>query len=113
MAKFELVFTLTLEETFSQSFISKPTERAKVLLKNGTRDFQIVAPFERPPCFSVTISGNFKCFQCCNFETKFSGKRTPLSRNWSNVLYLKVLKLKTHHFHTKLPCQKPMLRQIE
>ena len=26
---------------------------------------------------------------------------------------LKVPRLKTHHFHAKLPCQKPMLRQIE
>ena len=26
---------------------------------------------------------------------------------------LKALRLKTHHFHTKLPYQKPLLRQIE
>ena len=26
---------------------------------------------------------------------------------------MKALRLKTHHFHTKLPCQKPMLRQIK
>ena len=26
---------------------------------------------------------------------------------------LKALRLKTHHFHSKLLCQKPMLRQIE
>ena len=26
---------------------------------------------------------------------------------------VKALRLKMHHFHTKLPCQKPMLRQIE
>ena len=26
---------------------------------------------------------------------------------------MKALRLKTHHFHTKVPCQKPMLRQIE
>ena len=25
----------------------------------------------------------------------------------------KALRLKTHHFHSKLLCQKPMLRQIE
>ena len=26
---------------------------------------------------------------------------------------LKALRLKTHHFHSKLLCQKPMFRQIE
>ena len=31
----------------------------------------------------------------------------------SGVFQLEVLKLKTQHVHTKLPCQKPMLRQIE
>ena len=43
-AKFGLVFVLTLEN-------------AKVLLKNGTRDFQNGPPFERSACFCVTISG--------------------------------------------------------
>ena len=33
--------------------------------------------------------------------------------NWSTVFKLKVLGMKTQHFYTKLPCQKPMLRQIE
>ena len=35
------------------------------------------------------------------------------SKNWSTVFWLKVLRLKTHHFHIKLPYQKPILRQIE
>ena len=44
---------------------------------------------------------------------KFYGKRKPFSKNWSAVFQLKPLRLKTHHFHTKLICQNPMLRQIE
>ena len=45
---------------------------------------------------------------------KFSEKRKPFSKNWITIFFLvKVLRLKTQHFHTKLPCQKPMLRQIE
>ena len=44
---------------------------------------------------------------------RFSGKRKPLSKKWSTVFWLKALRLKTHHFHTKLPYQKAMLRQIE
>ena len=32
-------------------FILKPTERAQILLKNCTRDFQNTPPFERSACF--------------------------------------------------------------
>ena len=69
----------------------------KVLLKKGTRDFQISPLFKRSTCFYVTISESFKRFQYFNFETNF----------------LENAPLKTHHFHSKLLCQKPMLRQIE
>ena len=56
---------------FLRVFILKPTERAWVLLKNGTRDFQNSPPFERSACFYVTISESFKRFQYFNFETNF------------------------------------------
>ena len=46
-------------------------------------------------------------------QNKFSEKRKPFSKNWSSIYSLKVLILKTHHFYTKLPCQKPLLRQVE
>ena len=39
--------------------ILKQTERAYVLLKNGTREFQNSPPLKRSVCFYVTISGNF------------------------------------------------------
>ena len=56
---------------FLRDFILRPTERAYVLLKNGTRDFQNSPPFERSACFYVTISESFKRFQYFNFETNF------------------------------------------
>ena len=40
-------------------------------------------------------------------------KTKTVFKNWSTVFQLKPLRLKTHHFHSKLLCQKPMLRQIE
>ena len=40
---------------FLRDFILRPTERAYVLLKNGTRDFQNSPPFERSACFHVTV----------------------------------------------------------
>ena len=58
-----------LSNTGKRGFILKPTERAQVLLKSGTRDFQNSPPFERSASFYVTISENFKRFQYLNFET--------------------------------------------
>ena len=47
----------------------------------------------------------------CGLE--FSGKQKPFSKNWSTIFQLKVLRLKTHHFHTKQPYRKSMLRLTE
>ena len=48
---------------FFRGFILKPTERAEILIKNGTRDFQNSRPFEISACFYVIIGGNFERFQ--------------------------------------------------
>ena len=40
-------------------------------------------------------------------------KTKTFFNNWSIIFWLKALRLETHFFHTKLPYQKPMLRQIE
>ena len=69
--KFGLVFVLTLKNAFCQSFHFKPTERAQILLKSGTRYFQNRPPFQRSAYFYVTISGNFEQIQYFNFETEF------------------------------------------
>ena len=46
----------------SETTERKGTERAWVLLKNGTRDFQNSPLFVRSACFYVTISGYFEHF---------------------------------------------------
>ena len=56
---------------FLRGFNLKPTERAMILLQNGTRDFQNSPLFERSACFYVTISGNFERLQYFNYETNF------------------------------------------
>ena len=52
-------------------------------------------------------------WQSVEILNRLSGKQKPFSKLWSTAFKLKALRSKTHHFHTKLPYQKPMLRQIE
>ena len=54
-----------------RGFSLKPVERAYILLKIHTRDFQNSSLLERPTYFYVTISGNFERFQYFNTETNF------------------------------------------
>ena len=70
-AKLQLVFVLTFENAFSQSFHFKVNRKRIGSSKNGTRDFQNTLPFERSSCFYVTISESFKRFQYFNFEKLF------------------------------------------
>ena len=72
-----------LNTLFLKSFIFKPTGRAQVLLKNGTRDFQNSPPFVRLACFYRAISENFEHFQCFNFEKleyRFLVKRIKIEK---------------------------------
>ena len=57
--------------------------------------------------FLYDIQWKFWTISILNFETDF------LEKIWSSVFKLKAIRLKMHHFHTKLPYQKPMLKQIE
>ena len=59
----------------------------------------------------MKINGLLKVFD--TLKQIFSGKQKPFSKSWSTVFYLKALRLKMHHFHTKLPYQKPTIWQIE
>ena len=86
---------------FLRGFVLKPTERAQILLKSGTRNFQNSPPFERSACFYVTTSGNFERFQYFNFETDFLENNNLFQKNWSTAFQLKALRLKTYHFHPK------------
>ena len=98
---------------FLGNFILRPTETTWVLLNISTRNFQNSSPFEREAYFYVTITGNFERFQYFTSETNFLKKRKLFSKNLSTIFQFKVLSLKMEHFHTKLHCQKSMLRQIE
>ena len=101
MAKLELVFVLTQKNAFSQRFHFKSNRKSIDSSKNGTSDFQNSLPFERSACFYLRITENFERFQYFYFE-----KRQSFSRNQSTTFQLEELRLKTKHFHTKLPCQK-------
>ena len=57
--------------------------------------------------FYETITGNF--FNALTLKQVFWKNK----KNWSKTFYLKALRLKKQHFHIKLLCQKPMLRQVE
>ena len=59
---------------FLRVFILKPTERAEILLKNVTRDFENSPPFERSACSYVIISESCKRFQYFDFEENFLEK---------------------------------------
>ena len=73
-AKFDLVFVLTQENTFSWRFDFKSNEGASVHLQCGTWDFQNSSPFERSACFYVTITANFEHFHYFNSGTNFLKK---------------------------------------
>ena len=46
-----------------------------------TNYFQNSPPFERLVCFYVTITENFECFQCFNFETGFLNNEMRFQKN--------------------------------
>ena len=79
------LFLLNTGKQFQAGFILKPTERAQVLLKNDTRDFQNNSLFERSACFYETNSGNFTLLQYFNFETDFVKNGNLFLKNWSTV----------------------------
>ena len=62
-----------------RGFILKPTERAYVLLKIGTRDFQNSSPFERSACFYMKIIENLSIFNTLSLK-EISGKRKRFSK---------------------------------
>ena len=47
-------------------------------------------------------------FQYFNFETDFLQNENHFQKNWSTLFNLKALRMKMHHFHIKLPYQKPL-----
>ena len=61
----------------------------------------------------MTVTGNFDRFQYFNCATSFLDNENLFQKKLEYLFYLKILRLKTHQFHTKLSSEKPMLRQIE
>ena len=63
--------------------------------------------------FYVIITGDFERLQYFNFETSFLEKLKPFLRAGVQFFSSEYCNNSTQHFRTKLPCQKPMLIQIE
>ena len=61
----------------------------------------------------MTITGNFERFQCFNFESDFLENKNLFQKAGIPFFSWKHFRLKTHHFHIKLPYQKPVLKQIK
>ena len=108
-AKCEMVFIR--KPLPPRGLISKPIEKSCVPLKNCNSDFR--PPFKRSACFYVTITGHFERFQNFITSKQFSAKIKLILKNWSIVFQFRVLQKKVHYFRVKLPCQRPVLRQIE
>ena len=104
-------FVLTFENAFYQRFHFKANRKAYIILKSDTKDFQNSPPYERSACFYVTISESFKSFKRfhINFNSNLLGNKNLFQKTGLPFFWLKPLRLKSHHFHSKLFCQKPML----
>ena len=61
------------------------------------------------------VLGIFKMAHSLREKTRFNllKKQELFLKTWSTVSQFRVLCMKEQCFHTKLPCQKSMLRQIE
>ena len=96
---------------FLRGLILKSTERAQIVLKNCTRDFQKALRLRDPPLMwqSIEILNDFYTLTL----RQISWKTQTFFKNLKYRFLVEVLRLKTHHFHTNLPDQKPMLRQME
>ena len=94
---------------FSWKFQFKTNRKIISSSKKGTRYFQNSPLFERSACFWDNQWKNRERFQYFNFETSFF----KYFSFFLEELMLKVLRLKTQFFHTKLIFQKPMLRKME
>ena len=91
--KLDLVFVLTLENAFSESFHFKANRNSMDSSKNGTRDFQNSPPFERWACFYVTTSESLKRFQYFNFETNFLENENLFQKTWRTVFLVGTTKI--------------------
>ena len=61
----------------------------------------------------MTITAHFERFHNFDFERSFLKGENLFYKTGVLFFLLKVLQLKSQHFHIRLPLQMPMLRQIE
>ena len=61
----------------------------------------------------MTISESLKIFNTLTLIKIFLGNENLFQKTGVAFFWLKPLRLKTRHFHSKLLCQKPVSRQIE
>ena len=97
---------------FLRGIILKPTEKAYILLKNGTRGFQNSPRFERSAYFmwqSVKVS-NF--FNTLTLKQIFWKTKT-FFKKLEYRFVVETTKIESTSFQFRLLCQKPMLRQTE
>ena len=110
--KLELVFAWTFKSAFSWSFHFKANRKSMDSSKKRHKGFS-----KQPSVWEI---GTFLCDNQWMFQTfskltlkQIFWKKKPFSKNWSTVFYLKPPRLKEHHSHSKLLCEKQTLRQIE
>ena len=92
-AKFGLVFLLALENAFSWTFHFKANRKSIDSSEKQTRDFQNSPPFERSPCFYVTIGGNiaqkmkFSIFSLFSMEMNVYTLNIKTTVTWHHDFY--------------------------
>ena len=106
------VWLLILENAFSQRFHFKANGKSIGSSKKQYQGFSKESSVCNTGMFLCDNQQKFWTFLYFKFEKDFLEKENLFSRHWSTVFQLKALRLKTYHFHTKLPYQKPILRQI-
>ena len=102
-----------LKSVIRRCLFSNARETIKVPLKTGTRDFKNSPPFKRKPYFYIWQSlGILNVFINLTLKKIYKKTRTFFEK-LENILLVERATMENATFPYKLPCQKPMLRQIE
>ena len=88
-----MAFSLTQDKAFSERFYFNVNKKS--------------IGSSKTICFYVIFNENFCVFTILALK-QMTEKRKPFSKNWSFATGI----LKSKYSYTKLPCQRPMLRQI-
>ena len=112
-AKFRSVFVLRLVNAFSQRFHFKGNRKSIDSSKKVLGIFIMALRWKD----QHLLCGNSEQFRYFNFELDCLENENLFQKTevwiFSYGVQLKALRFKMHHFHTRLPYQKPMLIQIK